>query len=81
VKFTLTEVSDGGLSIEVEEPQVNYNRLKVVTDWTCDGGQYDVKAEVNGRFDQAKSNLGNLVHELRNALKGNEKFYFPVSCW
>jgi hypothetical protein len=77
----MTEVSDGGLAVQISDPDVNYHWQNVVTDWTYvdTGGYCDVKADVNGRFDQAKANLANLVHEFKNALEGNEKFYFPVS--
>ncbi|KAK2758179.1 hypothetical protein FQN54_004023 [Arachnomyces sp. PD_36] len=79
VKFTMTEVSDGGLAIQTSEPEVGYHWQKVVTNWVYSGtGEYyDVKKDVNDVFDQAKKNLGNLVHEFKNALEGNEKFYFP----
>lgn len=77
----MTEVTDGGLAIKINDPEIQYNWNKWVTDWTISGTDkyYDVKGDTNEAFDTAKRNLDNLVHGFRNALEGNEKFYFPVN--
>lgn len=76
----MTEVSDGGLAVHISDPEVNYDWKKEANGWTNSntGTRADTKGLVNGRFDHAKHNLGNLVHEMKNALEGNDKFFFPV---
>jgi hypothetical protein len=78
----MVEVNDGGLALLVDEPDVQYYWQKWIEKgrWKYSTGEpVDIKEEVNSMFNKAKENLANLSHELKNALEGNERFYFPVS--
>ncbi|PGH16369.1 hypothetical protein AJ80_05219 [Polytolypa hystricis UAMH7299] len=77
VEFTMTEVTDGGLAVQISEPEVNTYWDSVATGWQRDGKDVDIKGEVNPVFDQGKKNFVNLTYELKNALQGTDKFYFP----
>lgn len=77
----MTEVTDGGVAISIADPVVNYNWKAEAKDWTSKstGEKFDVSSDINRHFDTAKINFHNLVHEFKNALSGNQQFYFPVS--
>lgn len=69
-EFTLQEVSDGGLHI-------NISHIPPVTTWHSDDID-NMKTYFTERFKDAAANFDNLLTGLDNALKGQEKFYFPV---
>lgn len=69
-EFTLQEVSDGGLHI-------NISHSPPVTTWQSDDID-NMKTYFTERFNDAAANFNNLLTGLDNALKGQEKFYFPV---
>ncbi|KAL3422841.1 hypothetical protein PVAG01_04588 [Phlyctema vagabunda] len=82
VEFTLKEIDDGGLAIAISDPEQKYFWQSLASGWKWASGpnagkDYDIKADFEDRFDQAKTNLKNLVHEMQNSLQGNDKFYFP----
>lgn len=71
IEFTLKDVTDGGLAISVGDPTVK-------SDWKRQELRYDsYAAEISQRISDAKENLENLVHELKNGLQGEDKFFFP----
>ncbi|KAF7870613.1 hypothetical protein EAF04_004357 [Stromatinia cepivora] len=68
-EFTLQEVSDGGLHI-------NISHSPPVTTWHDDDID-TMTTYFTERFKDAAANFDNLLTGLDNALKGQEKFYFP----
>ncbi|KAM0167528.1 hypothetical protein ACHAQE_000422 [Botrytis cinerea] len=68
-EFTLQEVSDGGLHI-------NISHSPPVTNWHDDSIE-NMKTYFTERFNNAAANFDNLLTGLDNALKGQERFYFP----
>ncbi|KJK66656.1 hypothetical protein P875_00127979 [Aspergillus parasiticus SU-1] len=71
IEFTLKDVTDGGLAISIGDPTVK-------SDWKKQELRYDsYGAEISQRISDAKENLENLVHELKNGLQGEDKFFFP----
>jgi len=77
-------VQDGGLAISISDPVQNSFWQQVASGWKWASGPnkgqpYDIKASFGERFDQAKANLNHLMHDMKNSLQGNDKFYFPVS--
>lgn len=77
----MAEVTDGGLAIQISEPEIQTHWESVVTDWKIAGTDQraDIKGTIDAAFDEARTNFINLTHEIKNALEGNERFYFPVS--
>ena len=79
IQFSMLDVKDGGLALHPGDPETSYTWQQYATDWKHNGKPVNVPATVNGAFDRAKKNLDNLVHDMKNALEGYDKFNFPVS--
>jgi hypothetical protein len=75
VTFTLTEVSDGGLIINIERDGPNVVPSGIIWDYkVVDDGTW-----IKGLYATAGNNLDHLLKGLDNSLRGQERFYFPVS--
>lgn len=72
ITLTLTEVTDGGMQINVdyEKPQTTYPAVGDMLDY--------IKNKLDTMYNTAYSNFEWYINLLRNGLQGQEKFTLPV---